>query len=292
MTKSGTKHILYKMIAVLALLTLPAMSRAQFVVTDTIRPGRIEVRSPQYGIALLNTLDTYLGGQSHTGLALHFSNEKFRDARTGSYRWKYQRILNTSLGYATQESDLQLTGLIGYSWGGYHPFKVAKGLSLLAGVQLQVEGGAIYNPSGGNNPASAKLRTALAVSGMAIYRFPVRGKNWIARYQLDFPLIGAMFAPQFGQSYYEIFGLGHAKGVVAFTHPGNAPSSRHILTMDIPLKAGRHSTTLRLSYTADINQSNINETRCHIYRNAFTLGFTRTILKIKAENRLMHYSPY
>ena len=280
--------IIHLITTALALLALPAMSRAQYIVTDTIIPERIAVKSSQFGITLLNNLDTYLSNYNHKGVGLNYSHEAFRDARTGNYRWKYQRLLNITAGYATRSSSLQYAALIGYNWGGYHPFKVAKGLTLLAGAQIQLEGGALYNPAGGNNPAAAKLRTALAASGMAIYHFPMRRSEWIARYQLDIPLMGAMFAPKFGQSYYEIFGLGHAKNVVAFTHPGNNPSWRHILSLDIPVKA----TTLRISYTSDLYQSRINDINCHIYRNTFSIGFTRTTLKVKRNNRLNAYSPY
>ena len=272
----------------LALLALPAVSRAQYVITDTILPQRIVVKSSQIGVTLLNNLDTYLSNYNHKGVGLTYSHEAFRNASTGNYRWKYQKQLNITAGYALQGSSMQYTALINYNWSGYHPFKVTKGLTLLAGAQIQLEGGALYNPAGGNNPAAAKLRTALAASGMAIYHFPVRGNNWIARYQLDIPLMGAMFAPEFGQSYYEIFGLGHASNIVAFTHPGNNPSWRHMLSLDIPMRA----TTLRISYTSDLYQSRINDINCHIYRNTFAIGFARTIFKVKKNNRLNDYSPY
>ena len=283
---------LYRIIAALALLVLPVVSRAQYVVTDTIIPERIVVKSTQYGLTLLNNLDTYLSGYNHTGLGLHLSHENFRDARTGNYRWKYQRLFHVTAGYAIQGSNMQITALASHSWSGYHPFNVAKGLTLLAGAQIQLEGGALYNPANGNNPVSAKLRTAIAATGMAIYHFPVRRKDWTVRYQIDIPLAGVMFAPQFGQSYYEIFGLGHTKGIVAFTHPFNNPSWRHTLSLDIPMRMKRHSATMRISYTADIYQSNINSTRCHIYRNTLTFGFARTIFKIKEENKIKAYSPY
>ena len=275
-------------ITALALLALPAMSRAQYIVTDTIIPERIVVKSSQLGVTLLNNLDTYLSNYNYKGLGLNYSHEAFRDACTGNYHWKYQKLLNITAGYAIQGSNLQYAALISYNWSGYHPFKVAQGLTLLAGAQMQLEGGALYNPAGGNSPAAAKLRTALAASGMAIYHFPVLRSEWIARYQIDIPLMGAMFAPEFGQSYYEIFGLGHAKNIVAFTHPGNNPSWRHMLSLDIPLSA----TTLRISYIADLYQSRINDINCHIYRNTFSIGFTRTIFKVKKENRLNDYSPY
>lgn len=279
-------------ITALALLVIPTMSRAQYIVTDTIIPERIVVKSSQFGVTLLNNLDTYLSNYNHKGLGLNFGHEVFRDARTGNYRWKYQTLFNATAGYAIQGSNIQFAGLISQSWSGYHPFRITKGLTLLAGAQIQLEGGALYNPSNGNNPAAAKLRTALAASGMAIYHFPVHRSEWIARYQLDIPFVGVMFAPEFGQSYYEIFGLGHAKNVVAFTHPGNNPSWRHILSLDIPMRAKHHSTTLRISYIADLYQSRINGIDCHIYRHTFSLGFARTIFKVKKNNRLNDYSPY
>lgn len=294
----------------LALLALPAMSRAfgfyycpsvpggqascgdggiaKHIVTDTIKPERIVVSSSQFGITLLDNLDTYLSNYSHKGLGLNYTHEVFRNARTGNYKWKYQRLFNATAGYAIQGGNLQVTALASQSWSGFHAFEVAKGFTLLAGAQIQLEGGALYSLSNGNNPVAAKLRTALAASGMAIYHFAVRRSEWIARYQVDIPLAGIMFAPEFGQSYYEIFGLGHAKGIIAFTHPGNNPSWRHMLSLDIPIKA----TTLRIAYVADIYQSRINDINCHIYRNTFSFGFTRTIFKIKRNNRLNDYSPY
>jgi hypothetical protein len=276
----------------LALLTTPAMSRVRHIVTDTIIPERIVVKSSLFGITLLNNLDTYLSNYNHKGLGINFSHENFRDARTGNYRWKYQTLFNATLGYATLGNNIQYTALISQSWSGYHPFKVAKGLTLLAGAQIQLEGGALYNPGNGNNPAAAKLRTALAATGMAIYHFPVLRSEWIARYQVDIPLAGVMFAPEFGQSYYEIFGLGHTDGIVSIAHPFNAPSWRHTLSLDIPLRYKRHSTTIRLQYCADMYQSDINSIRCHIYRHAFTFGFAKTILKVKQENSIKAYSPY
>ena len=279
-------------IAALALLATPLASRAQYIITDSIIPERIVVRSTTFGVSALNTLDTYLSGYDYTGGALYMQHENFRNARTGSYRWKFQTMLNATLGYTMQQYYGQVAGLASYSWGGYHPFAIGERLKLLAGVQIQAEGGALYVPGNGNNPVAVKLRAAVAASGMAIYRIPVGKQGWTARLQFDVPLAGIMFSPQFGQSYYEIFGLGHAKGIVAFTHPGNNPSWRHTLSLDIPLRIKRHSTTLRISYTADMFQSNINDTRCHIYRHAFTFGFARTIFKIKEENRIKTYSPY
>lgn len=280
------------LIAALVLTALPVISRAQHFVADSIIPERIVVRSTTFGVSALNTLDTYLSGYDYTGGALYMQHENFRNARTGSYRWKFQTMLNATLGYTMQQYYGQVAGLASYSWGGYHPFAIGERLKLLAGVQIQAEGGALYVPGNGNNPVAVKLRAAVAASGMAIYRIPVGKQGWTARLQFDVPLAGIMFSPQFGQSYYEIFGLGHAGGVVAFAHPGNSPSWRQLLTLDIPMRWRRHSTTLRIAYTGDIFQSRVNEIRCHIYRHAISVGFVKTIFKIKQENSIKAYSPY
>ena len=187
--------------------------------------------------------------------------------------------------------NMQFAGVVSYNWSGYHSFGIGKRLKLLAGAQIQLEGGALYNLSNSNNPVSVKLRTALAASGMAIYHFPVFGNDWVARYQLDIPLVGVMFTPEFGQSYYEM-SLGHLGKIASLTHPLNNPSWRHMLSLDIPLQAKHHSTTLRLSYIADLYQSDINNIRCHMYHHAITFGFVRTIFKIKKENNMKAYSPY
>lgn len=281
-----------RIVAALALLVLPAVSRAQHIVNDTIIPERIVVKSSQFGISTLDNLDTYLSGYEYTGAAIAFSHENFRDARTGNYRWKYQTLLNSTVGIASLGNSTQISAMVAYHWSGYHPFNIGNRLKLLAGVQIQAEGGALYISGNGNSPVSAKLRTALAASGMAIYHIPVKGKEWVARYQIDIPLAGVMFAPEFGQSYYEIFGLGDFGGTIKFAHPFNSPSWRHTLSLDIPLRYKRHSTTMRISYTADMYQSDVNDTRCHIYRHAFTFGFVRTIFKVKEENKIKAYSPY
>ena len=279
-------------IAALALLATPLASRAQYIITDSIIPERIVVKSTTFGFAGINNLDTYLSGYEYSGGGIYMQHENFRDARTCNYSWKFQTLFNGMLGYATQGNNGEISGMASYSWGGYHPFNIGNRLKLLAGAQIQVEGGALYVPSNGNNPVSVKLRTALAASGMAIYHFPVKGNDWTARLQLDIPLMGVMFAPEFGQSYYEIFGLGHTGGIIAFTHPLNCPSWRHTLSLDIPLSWKHHSTTLRIAYTGDIYQSDINDTRCHIYRHAFTFGFVKTIFKVKQENSIKAYTPY
>lgn len=277
------------LLAALLLVAVTASAQEQSAAPGVaINPYRVVLRSTLHGVMLLNNLDTYLSGYNYTGAGYYFSHETFRNARTCGYNWKFQTVTDASLGYTKLHSSGQLSFLASRSWGGYHPFRINEQLQLLAGMQAQLAGGALYVPANGNNPVSVKLRASLAASGMAIYRFNLAGHGYKARYQLDIPLAGIMFSPQFGQSYYEIFGLGHTDGIVKFAYPVNSPSWRHTLTLDIPLR----SNTLRIAYIAHLYQSKVNDIRTHIYSHAFAIGFSKTIYKVKRDDAIEVYSPF
>ena len=273
------------------LLLLPATLLAQ-AGSDSINTTRLSVKCTSFGLTARNNLDTYMSGYNHTGGGLHLSHENFRDARTAGYRWKRQTLLTADAGLATLHNDTELAAMVTYSFGGYHPWAITDHLQLLAGAQAQATGGALYIPTNGNNLVSAKMRATLAASAMAIYRLPAKKGNYTLRAQLDIPLIGAMFAPEFGQSYYEIFGLGHNKNTIVLSHPANSPSMRALLSADIPVALHKWSSTIRLTYIADIFQSDVHDTRTHIYNHSFAVGFVKTIYKVKNNDKLKQYSPF
>lgn len=286
------RRIIYAFVATAMLLLCPQTGAAQQIVLDSIVPRRIVVKTSSHGFSLLNNLDTYLSGYNHTGVGYIYNHENFRDARIGNYKWKYQTLFNVTAGYTKHQTDNQLSLFANRFWSGYHPFAINDRLQLLAGAQIQLSGGALYIPTNGNNLVSAKLRLALAASGMAIYHIPIKGRDYVARYQLDVPLAGVMFSPEFGQSYYEIFGLGHFENTFCFANPINSPSWRHTVSFDIPIGSNRRNVTLRVSYIADLFQSKVNDLRTHIYNHAFTIGFVKTIYKIKQGDPIKAYSPY
>lgn len=281
-------NIVCVLLLALLMLSSAALRAQEDIKTDNINPYRVSVRSTLYGVSLLNNLDTYLSGYNYTGAAVYLNHETMRKAHTGSYDWKFQTVTDGLLGLTSLHSTSQLTMLLSRSWSGYHTFRVGERLQLLAGAQIQVAGGVLYIPSNGNNLVSVKLRTALAASTMAIYRFSVAERECIARWQTDVPLAGIMFSPQFGQSYYEIFGLGDTDGIVKFSNPVNSPSWRHSLSLDVPV--GRN--TLRVAYIADLYQSRVNSLRTHLYSHSFALGFSRTIYKVKNNDPIKACSPY
>ena len=98
-----------------------------------------------------------------------------------------------------------------------------------------------------------------------------------ARAQLDVPLCGLMFTPRYGQSYYELFSLGHYDRNIVFSHPFNAPTARLLTTLDFRL---RH-TWLTIGYEADIRQSDVAGLKRHSWRHSLVIGFVRRVKRIK-----------
>ena len=105
-------------------------------------------------------------------------------------------------------NDLEIT--YNLYWARYYNFRpIANGLKLQAGVAANLCTGAIYNMTSSNNPAQARAALNIMPSATATYGFHISRQRFTARYELNLPLVGLMFSPNYGQSYYEIFSLGN-----------------------------------------------------------------------------------
>ena len=107
-----------------------------------------------------------------------------------------------------------------------------------------------------------------------------RVKAILGNYQADLPLMGCMFSPQFGQSYYDI-SQGSRDHNVCFSHPGNALCFRQLLTFDLEF----NRASLRFGYMGDIRQSHVNSIRMHDLNHSFMIGYVRYLKIIKRNER-------
>ena len=238
------------------------------------------VRSTMYGIGSINLYDTYLSPMEYSGTQVRVLRESSRMTRLFDGNVSRQVLFQGYLAAAQNrvETSSELAGMVNWNYAFHYNFSLLEGrLRLMAGPMFQLHGGFIYNTRNGNNPAQAKLYANLAASGMAIYHIPWKRVPITLRYQLDAPLLGLMFSPTYGQSYYEIFSLGHTDGIVHFTSLHNQPSLRHWLTADMKFR----SFTLRLGYMADMQQSRVGGLRTHDYSHTFMVGLVKKLLPIE-----------
>jgi hypothetical protein len=241
--------------------------------TETLRPDRLVMRATTYGAGFTNLLDTYLSPMTYTGTELRVQRESLRQTRWMDGHVMSQTVFNLSL--ATTENTAgtgeEWAGTVSWDYTLLYRWQLTDHLQLMAGPQLDVHGGFIYNLRNSNNPAQALADAHLGASGMATYAFRIKGHPFLARYQLDVPLLGVMFSPEYGESYYEIFEQDHSGKNILCVTPFNAPIFRQYVSLDVPLR----KWTARLGYRFDVRQSHVNEIKNHQWSHVFMVGFVK-----------------
>lgn len=274
--RSVRRLLLLLALALTGTATLPAQS-------DSLAPSRLTTRAWLLGVGRVNRLDTYLSPLEYTGPELHVVRETMRPTRWLDGRISTQRLVVAGVAYTHSPTDdgKAWSGQIDGTWGYHYNWRPAPGLRLMAGAQAAGGLGFQYHTRNGNNPAQARADVALSASLLAVYKFRLGRWPMTARVQADAPLLGAMFTPHYGQSYYELFSLGHYDRNVRFTHPGNAPSMRWLATLDVPL--GR--AVVRVGYLCDIRQSDVNHLKRHAWSHALLVGYVRHFTLIRPADR-------
>lgn len=270
------KHDIYRTLIFCIELLLPTVLSAQKL--DSLRTNQLTVRCVQYGIGYSNILDTYLSTQEYKGIDFRTSRETMRMTNIGKGNVSLQNFLqaNFSFGKNRVDNNNTLAGMVNWNYGLHYQFKLSDNFKLLAGGLGDTNLGFIYNLRNSNNPASLRAYINLDASAMAIWRFHVKKRILILRYQLNTPILGVMFSPEMGESYYEIFSLGHYSGTIKLTSIHQQPSLRQFLSLDIPI--GQQQ--IRLTYLGDLQQSHINNIKTHSYSHVFMIGFVKRIYKL------------
>ncbi|MDR1675224.1 MAG: DUF3316 domain-containing protein [Tannerella sp.] len=215
---------------------------------------------------------------SYTGIGLRTLNERMKLV---SPHFSLQQILHVDLSM-TQNSGATISaisGIIDYSYGYHYRFYPAENLKLLAGPSLRGMFGFIYNTQSANNSTAINMDIDLNLSVAALYTFYLRSYPFTLRYQADMSSVGVLFAPDYGQSYYEIFGLGNMGDVVRFSSFHNKLAMRNYLTADIPL----WKFTVRTGYMNSLYSTDINGIRMHHFSHSFMIGLVKEFVSFKGK---------
>ena len=132
-----------------------------------------------------------------TGLLYKKSNQQV------SWESRLQLCFGDLYNPAKTASITYFGASIGYA-SHYH-FRPTTGLTIMTGGFLNVEGALKYNSRNVNNIASGDLNATLYASVIARYNVRKNSFHMNAQYELMTPIMGFMFIPQMGHSYYEIY---------------------------------------------------------------------------------------
>ena len=250
----------YNILSLLLLLPLLASAQTERRTTYMIGVGPTKI------------YDTYLSQEHFSGTGLTFlaTSQRPNANHHSSKLMEHQAHLASADDRSGDSNEMQ--GDYSFLIGRLRRFDILPSLSVEVGGMAVANAGFIYNTSNGNNPAQARLSLNVMPTATATWRFRLFHRQMALRYETQLPLVGIMFSPNYGQSYYEIFTRGNYDHNIVPTTFVSAPNMRHQIMADINLGP---LTTLRLGYLGDLQQAKVNNLKSHIYSNHFMIGFVK-----------------
>ena len=231
-------------------------------------------------IGTANSLDTYLSPLTYRGTELRFTSQTVHNRKERNWTHTLTHGLRLARETMRTNDGVRLEG--GYDFSYSWQRKIVNRtvgywgrLMVTAGAGVDATVGFRYNAQNSNNPAQAEAAVCFTPAMAADWRFflvsPKSGRRHTLglRYEAAVPLVGMMFSPAFGQSYYEIFSRGNYDHNLCTIWVGNAPSLRQRLLFNFKLLK-RH---FFIGYEGDYRQARVNDIKYHRYTNAAVLGW-------------------
>ncbi len=240
------------------------------IVLSLSLPSVAQEVATQFAFGGGDFLDTYLSPEKYKGMEVRFVSEVLRDSgkRPMSYSLTHEGTI--ALAHNRAHTAKELSGGYDFTYGAmYRTTMFGKRLSVRVGAMAHYNIGFTYNMrNSANNPAQGYMSLELGPQVMLGYGFTLWGQAMRLNWQARMPLVGIMFSPNYGQSYYEIFNQGDYDHNVVVTSIA-VPQLRHQLSLDILLSK---KYSLRVGYLGDYRQCKPNNLRQHHYYNAGTIG--------------------
>ena len=222
------------------------------------------------GLGSSNILDTYLSQEKYTGTGLTYLHIRERMKPEKHWGNIFEHEASFAIGKDRSDQTSMMAGDYNFYWERYRRWSLYNNrLQLYAGAAANAAVGFLYTMQNSNNPAQFRASLNIMPSTMAKYSFPLWHQQFSLRYEANLPLVGLTFSPNFGQSYYEIFGRGDYDHNIIPTTFISTPTFRQLFTLDWQISA---KYNLRIGYLGNFQQQQVNNLKQHVYTQRIILG--------------------
>lgn len=183
------------------------------------------------GVAVLS--DDYLSPLPYGGWNAELHNEWWRPFGVAP-DWTHRTVLTFYGGLARNAAGSNIQTYFGgkLSWGVHYHYECARNLQLLIGPVWNFDLAGHLIGRSTNKPGSADASTHINLSVGLAYLLGLDGCDIRFRYMGQLPLVGGMFVPEMGASYYEMFSLGHLSNAFHFASFHNKVGVEQEFTVD------------------------------------------------------------
>lgn len=252
-------------VAAALLLAMASVGQAQETMAETA-PGNTSMFMVDAGYAAVH--DSYLAPITYDGMDLGMSYEAMRQS---SRQWLWQLLVGADYNYVENNAKNnewhKLMGEISFNMQRQWRGALLRRIDLSVGPMTQLRAGMVYNPAASNNTVTARAHWNLGIAGMAAWQTHMWRLPVTLRYQAQLPVVGVFFAPEYDESYYEIY-LGNHKGLAHMGWWGNRFDMTNYLGADLHLG----KTTLRIGYRARVEHWNASNLKVHDVTHSLVLG--------------------
>ena len=241
-----------------------------------IAAAQAQTSTHMVGVGPTKILDTYLTPEkfSGTGLTYLYIKDYAHDDSVRLWTTTIEHELDFSSTKDRSGNANDLEGTYNLYWGRYYNLRPTPSLRLQLGAAANANLGFVYNMTSSNNPAQARAAINIMPCAKAAYDFSLASQQFTVSYGLMVPLVGVMFSPNYGQSYYEIFTTGNYDHNIVPTTFISAPTFRQMVSIDWHYSV---RWAMHLAYLGNYQQAQVNNLKQHTYTHRFLLGITRSL---------------
>lgn len=232
--------------------------------------GRADARSTY--LSPLRYSGTYLGAAGEWSKAFQKNPEHL--VMTFAADLNYRNMLNPAHSARMLGLDAR------FNWGMAYRWKLPYNLQLAAGGLLDINGGALYLLRNGNNPVTVLASAGIDADCSLSWHFNIGRLPILISERIQIPTISAFFAPQYGETFYEIY-LGNHQGLAHCGWWGNNFGIGNMLS--IKLDFGR--TAMEIGYRYDYRSYFANHIVTRTSLNSFVIGVIPQGLGLKKRTK-------